>query len=73
MVFHVEVSFSSFPFFAGLGQERGDEAQQGSFVGKQTRHAGAAFEFHVDAFQRVACAQPALMGCRKGENGQALW
>ena len=72
MVFHVEVSFSGFPFFTGLGQERADEAQQGGFVGKQTRDAGAAFEFHVDPFQRVARAQPALMRGGKGEDGQTL-
>ncbi len=72
MVIHVEVSFSGFPFFAGFGQERADQAQQGGFIGEQARHAGAAFEFHVDPFQRVARAQPALMRGRKGEDGQPL-
>ena len=72
MVFQVEVSFSGFPGFTGFSQERADEAQQGSFVGKQTRDAGAAFEFHIHPFQRVAGAQPALMRGRKSEDGQSL-
>ena len=33
MVFHVEVDFSSFPIVAGLGQESGDQAQEGFFIG----------------------------------------
>ena len=72
MVFHVEVSFSGFPFFAGFGQERANQTHQGSFIGKEARHAGAPFEFHIDSFQRVTGAQPALMGYRKVEDGQAL-
>ncbi len=72
MVIHVEVSFSGFPFIAGFGQERADQAQQGRFIGEQTRDAGAAFEFHVDPFERVGSAQAALVSRWEGEDGEAL-
>ena len=61
MVFHVEVNFSSFPFGAGFGQEGRDQAQEGSFVGKETGDAGAAFDFLVHAFDGVGGAQALLM------------
>ena len=38
MVFHVEVDFSSFPIVAGLGQESGDQAQEGFFIGDDRTH-----------------------------------
>jgi len=72
LVIHVEVNFSGFPFFAGFGQERADQPQQGRFVGKDAGDPGAAFEFHVDAFERVGGAQAALVGAGKGEYGEAL-
>jgi hypothetical protein len=34
LVFHVEVNFSGFPFVASFAQERGDQTQEGFFVGK---------------------------------------
>ena len=49
MVFHAEVDCSGFPVVAGLGQEGGDQAEEGMFIGEDAGHAGAAFEFLVDA------------------------
>jgi hypothetical protein len=72
LVFHVEVNFSSFPFGAGFGQEGRDQAQEGSFIGKEAGHAGAAFDFLVDALDGVGGAQAPLMGRRQRKNGQAL-
>ena len=72
MAFHVEVNFSGFPFIAGFGQECADQAQQGGFIGKDTGHARPAFEFHIDAFERIAGAQTALMGAGEGEDGKTL-
>ena len=40
MVFHVEVDFSGFPVVAGLGQEGGDQAEEGFFIGEDAGHAG---------------------------------
>ena len=73
MVFHVEVNFAGFPIFAGLGQQGGDQAQEGRFIGKETGDAGAAFEFLVDAFQRIGRAQTFLVGGRQRQNREALW
>ena len=72
MVFQVEVNFSGFPFVAGFGEDGTDEAQEGGFVGKEAGDAGAAFEFFIDAFERVAGAQAALVLAREGESGKAL-
>ena len=72
MVFHIEVNFSGFPFVAGFGEDGRDEAQEGSFVGKEAGDAGAAFEFFIDAFERVAGAQAALVVAGEGESGEAL-
>ena len=72
MVFQVEVNFSGFPFVAGFGEDGRDEAQEGSFVWKEAGDAGAAFEFFIDAFERVAGAQAALVLAREGESGKAL-
>ena len=72
MVFQVEVNFSRFPFVAGFGEDGRDEAQKGGFVWKEAGDAGAAFEFFIDAFERVAGAQAALMLARKGEGGKTL-
>ena len=66
LVFHVEVDFPGFPFVAGFGQKGGDQAQEGGFIGEDAGHAGAAFEFLVDAFQRIGGAQPILVGGGKG-------
>lgn len=70
MVFQVEVNFPSFPFLAELGEEGADQAQPGGFIGEEAGNAGAAFEFPVDAFERVAGAQAALMLAREGETVQ---
>ncbi len=51
MALQVEVSFSGFPFVAGLGQQGADQAQQRGFVRKETGDARAAFEFHIDPFE----------------------
>ena len=72
MIFHVEVDFSSFPFITCLGEDGADEAQEGSLVGKEAGDACAAFEFFVDAFERVAGAQAALVAPGEGEGGKAL-
>jgi hypothetical protein len=72
LVFHVEVNFSSFPFVAGFGEDGTDEAQEGGFVGKEAGDAGAAFEFFIDAFERVAGAPAALVIAGEGERGKAL-
>ena len=72
MVFQVEVDFSGFPFVAGFGEDGTDEAQEGRFVWKEAGDAGAAFEFFIDAFERVAGAQAALVLAREGESGKAL-
>ena len=72
MVFHVEVDFSSFPVVAGLGQEGGDQAEQGFFIGEDAGHAGAAFEFLVDPFQRIGRAHPLLVGGGQREDREAL-
>ena len=72
MVFHVEVNFSGFPFVAGFGEDGTDEAQERRFIGKEAGDAGAAFEFFIDAFERVAGAQTALVFAGEGEGGKAL-
>ncbi len=72
MVFHVEVDYSGFPVVAGLGQEGGNQAQEGGFVGEDAGDAGAAFEFLVDAFQRIGGAHPWLVGGRQREHREAL-
>ena len=71
MVFHVEVDFSGFPFFAGFGQQGGDQTQEGRFVGKEARHTSAAFDFLIHALQRIGGAQPFLVRHRQGEDGEA--
>ena len=72
MVCHVEIEFSGFPVVAGLGQEGGDQAQEGLFIGEDAGHAGAAFEFLVDAFQRIGGAHPLLVGGGQREHGEPL-
>ena len=72
MVFHVEVNFPGFPFVADLREDGADEAQEGGFVGKEAGDAGTAFEFFIDAFERVAGAQAALVVAREGKGRQAL-
>ncbi len=72
MVFQVEVKFSGFPLVAGFAQERGDQAQEGGFVGEDAGHTGAAFEFLVDAFQGVGGAHPFLVGGGQREHREAL-
>ena len=72
MGFHVEVDCSGFPIVAGFGQEGGDQAEEGFFVGENAGDAGAAFEFLVDPFQRVAGAHFLLVGAGQGENREAL-
>ncbi len=54
--FHIEVDFSGFPFFAGFAEECGDQAEEGGFVGENAYDAGAAFEFLVDALERIVVA-----------------
>lgn len=72
MVFHVEVNLSSFPFIADLGEDGADQAQEGGFVWEESGDAGAAFEFLINAFERIAGPQAALMLAREGEGGKAL-
>ena len=72
MFFHVEVDFSGFPVVAGLGQKGGDQAQEGGFIGEDAGHPGAAFEFLVDAFQRVGGAHALLVGGGEHEHREAL-
>jgi len=72
LVFHVEVNFSGFPFVTNLREDSADEAQEGGFVWKEAGDAGAAFEFFVDAFERVAGPQAALMLAREGKGRKAL-
>ena len=71
MVFHVEVDFSGFPFFTGFGQQGRDEAQEGSFVGKEAGDAGAALDFLIHPFEGVGGAHSFLMRVRQGEDGEA--
>jgi hypothetical protein len=71
LVLHVEVNFSGFPFLAGLGEQRGDETEEGSFVGKDAGDAGAAFDFLIQALQRVGGAQAFLVGEGQREDGKA--
>ena len=54
MGFHVEVDFSSFPLFADLDEQCGDEAENGGLVRKEARDASAAFGFLVNAFESLA-------------------
>jgi hypothetical protein len=72
LAFHVEVDFSRFPFVTGFTQEGSDQPQEGRFVGEDACHAGAAFEFHVDAFEGIGGTQTALMGRRQQEHAEAL-
>lgn len=72
MAFHVEVNFSGFPFVAGFAQKRGDQTEERRFIGEDAGHAGAAFEFHVDAFQSIGGAHSFLVCRRQGEHGEAL-
>lgn len=69
---HVEVDFSGFPFFAGFTEESGDQTEKGVFVGENASDAGAAFEFLVDAFERIGGSQASLMCWWQRENGEAL-
>ena len=72
MVFHVEVDFSGFPIVAGFAQERGDQAEEGFFIGEDAGDTGAAFEFLVDALQRVGSAHSFLMGRGQREHREPL-
>ncbi len=72
MVFQVEVDFSGFPIVAGFAQERSDQAQERFFIGEDAGHAGAAFEFLVDPFQRIGGAHPFLMGGGQREHREPL-
>jgi hypothetical protein len=72
LAFHVEVDLSGFPIVAGFGQEGGDQAEEGWFVGENAGDTGAAFEFLVDPFQRFAGAHFLLVGAGQGENREAL-
>ena len=72
MAFHAEVDFSGFPVVAGFGQEGGDQAQEGAFVGEDAGHTRAALEFLVDAFQRMGGAPPLLVGHGEREHGKPL-
>jgi hypothetical protein len=58
---HVEVDFLGFAFFAGFTEESGDQTEKGGFVGENASDAGAAFEFLVDAFERIGGSQASLM------------
>lgn len=57
MDLHVEADFSGFPIFACFAEEGGGQAEQGGFIWKDAGDAGAAFEFLVDAFERIGGAQ----------------
>ena len=57
MDIHVEVDFSGFPLLACFAEESCDQAEQGGFIGKDACDAGAAFDFLVDAFERMGGAQ----------------
>ena len=54
MVIHVEVNFGGLPFIVDFAEQRGDQAQEGGFVGEEAGDTGAAFKFLVDPFQAVA-------------------
>ena len=70
---HVEVSFRGFPIVRSFSEESGDEAEEGCIVRKDGGDASAAFDFLIDAFERVAGAKAALVCGREGEDGEALW
>jgi len=72
LVVHVEVDFSGFPIVAGLGQEGGDQAEEGFFIREDAGDSGAAFEFLVDAFQCVGGAQAFLVGGGQREHREPL-
>ena len=72
MDFHVEVNFCCFPIVAGFAQERGDQPEEGFFVGENAGDAGAAFEFLVDAFQRIGGPHPFLVGGGQREHREPL-
>jgi hypothetical protein len=72
LVFHVEVDFSGFPIVAGFCQEGGDQAQEGRFIGEDAGDARAAFEFLVDALQRVGGAHSFLVGGGQREDRESL-
>ncbi len=69
---HVEVDFSGFPLFACFAEESCDQAEQGGFIWKDACDASAAFEFLVDAFERIGGSQASLMSWWQSENGEAL-
>ena len=54
---HVEVSFGGFPVVADFVEHGTDQAQEGGWVWEDAGDAGAAFEFLVDAFERIGGAQ----------------
>jgi hypothetical protein len=72
LVFHVEVDFSGFPFVTGFAEEGGDQTEQGRFIWEDAGDTGAAFEFHIDAFQGVGGAQAFLMSRWQREHGEAV-
>ena len=72
MVYHVEVDFSGFPVVAGFGQEGGDQAEEGWFIGEDAGDASAAFEFLVDAFERIGGAHSFLVRGGEREHREAL-
>ncbi len=49
-----------------------DEAKKGGFVGKEGSDAGSAFDFLVEAFERVGGSQAALRGDWQREDGEAV-
>ena len=59
-------------FVADLGEQSANEAQERGFIGKEGGDADSAFDFLIDAFEGVAGAHAAMVGGRKGEDGESL-
>ena len=70
--FHVEIDFAFEPFFIGLGEQGGDQAQAGGGVGEDRSDAGATLDLPVDALQAVGRAQAHPMNGGETKDGKAV-
>ena len=61
-----KIAFGGFPVLGDFHQDGADEAQEGGFVGEESRNGGAAAHLAVEVFAGVGGAQAAALGVGAG-------
>ena len=69
----VAIDFTGHPFLVAFCQKGRNEAQTGSGVWDDGRHAGTLFEFAVDAVVAVGGTQAYALCCGRIEHREAIW